>query len=1330
MRRELGLLIFSLLFLALLFSNVSAAECKDSDGLANPELARYIKGLCESSTIQEYDTCSGSTLHELRCASNECIEKLYNCPNGCEDGACIIPEDLYCTDSNNGKFARIKGTCTDWTGADYTDECTDAGGGVWDHMCLPTYGGHENVCTRQFTRCSSGVSTCQDGICVLVDNPNPYYECEEDDGGLNYYKRGTTIMQDTHEPYTWTDPDRCQNEISTGYPPDPLWDSFLWEHWCEGGERKRTGYNCPTDCKDGACISEGKPDLIITDATNIPENVKLGEKVSPVVHYKNIGTESVTGFYIYGEVCGNKGWGLGPDSEITLLPEEERTYAWSAWECSAGDQQAYFKIDSEKAIDELNENNNEFTKTFYVGDTVTPPPVPVEKDILLVVDDESPARDVVLLTDLSIWLIENKDFEMPTAELNSAIKKADTHELVTVFIYNKKFLIIVGKDSPASDTALANDIKQHLAGIEEVSVCPIIKSNELKSDDLKASLCEEQEPEPMTPENPYYSAGTDFDGASCGYEVKCSGGWWKESCDKKFVGNYYCRAGDACFDDGEPADSYCTGVVQWWGMYLNCGVGGQRRGLCKDATAPQISNIQKDVRVTKATVTWSTNEPARSYVVELKEEDTGTIQTFNLPVQYFTEHNTVLTNLEPETTYLFKIKAQDAAENSRQITNGFVTLKEGEEPVEEEEEICYTTDHGKNYYVKGVAWSTYHVDANGNIYESSYMGEHDECCNKCDFTEKINEGIYLREGYCDKEGVVRFEQYECPNGCKDGACVFEKDECVDTDPDKDYYTQGCLSYGTFGICDMCGLRATEPSDSGGLKLTEVYQCKDESNCVLFEAYCLASGETGGFTSEDYKCPNGCMEGACIPEENVPNLIITDLEFEPANPKPGDKVTVAATVENIGDETAIIPARSKFIGLFLNQQYQGAVSFNYEDELPDANHGPHVRKYHFDTTITGTKAGTYDVMAKVNFDRSIKESNYRDNTYTEELEFRKECLPDLEITKDDIMTSKNYVLIGDTVDLKIRAHNRACATKYDPQYDSVTLWLFYTEEVRLPNDGDFTIIKLWNVGSDTTNKPVVIEVDDVIETVTGTETVNGVEITVVETFYEDDVNKRSALLEIKLPNWHIASIGGKSIVSISHIEPLVSYPEKDAFGRYTITKDEPIPAYGTSYFTKKWMFPSIDADYDLTIKADPDNIIKESDENNNEAKIMIPVVTKEVDCNADFTLKQDERAVIKGRGTNAIKLNSVSSSSVSVIMFTDVTGNIPDKETKTISTGGSASFRDGKYTLQLKSISSSTATLRFTKCPSATALGGIQSRLPSLSGFGAGLLTGLSWFQFF
>ncbi len=70
---------------------------------------------------------------------------------------------------------------------------------------------------------------------------------------------------------------------------------------------------------------------------------------------------------------------------------------------------------------------------------------------------------------------------------------------------------------------------------------------------------------------------------------------------------------------------------------------------------------------------------------------------------------------------------------------------------------------------------------------------------------------------------------------------------------------------------------------------------------------------------------------------------------------------------------------------------------------------------------------------------------------------------------------------------------------------------YVNDARTINGKKVT---LKNVGSATANPPVIVDVDGVIETVTGTEIVNGIEVKVLKTYYSDNLNERYAVLSLR------------------------------------------------------------------------------------------------------------------------------------------------------------------------------------------------------------------------
>jgi len=156
---------------------------------------------------------------------------------------------------------------------------------------------------------------------------------------------------------------------------------------------------------------------------------------------------------------------------------------------------------------------------------------------------------------------------------------------------------------------------------------------------------------------------------------------------------------------------------------------------------------------------------------------------------------------------------------------------------------CLDSDGGKNYYVKGQT-------SVGDI-----LGV-DACCenNRCD---NYGEHPQLGEWYCEN-GEMEYLIYECPDGCKDGACLREA-TCYDSDIENDIYVKGYVDTGENRVFDRCG------KDDG---------YNDEN--VLIQLFC-----NGSIPSLDYNyyCPNGCEDGVCIREE-VLNFTCGNNDCEP------------------------------------------------------------------------------------------------------------------------------------------------------------------------------------------------------------------------------------------------------------------------------------------------------------------------------------------------------------------------------------------------------------------------------------------------------------------
>ncbi|MBU1164826.1 hypothetical protein KKA15_04675 [Patescibacteria group bacterium] len=142
-----------------------------------------------------------------------------------------------------------------------------------------------------------------------------------------------------------------------------------------------------------------------------------------------------------------------------------------------------------------------------------------------------------------------------------------------------------------------------------------------------------------------------------------------------------------------------------------------------------------------------------------------------------------------------------------------------------EQNLCTDSDDGLDYNTKGTANKG-----------SSSMTDH------C-YSDGSNK---MYEKYCDSNGEIKAETYNCPFGCNDGACLAQGEEppaqepenCVDTDGGTDYYTKGTATKGSSSVTDYCA----------------------EDGTILHEKYCDSGGN---MKAKTYNCDNGCSNGACL-----------------------------------------------------------------------------------------------------------------------------------------------------------------------------------------------------------------------------------------------------------------------------------------------------------------------------------------------------------------------------------------------------------------------------------------------------------------------------------
>ncbi len=142
---------------------------------------------------------------------------------------------------------------------------------------------------------------------------------------------------------------------------------------------------------------------------------------------------------------------------------------------------------------------------------------------------------------------------------------------------------------------------------------------------------------------------------------------------------------------------------------------------------------------------------------------------------------------------------------------------------------CRDDDGGRSYYMKG---STY--DKGGT---KPFI---DRCLR--DYPEGNLSDKRVMEHWCGDDDRLKGEPYECPYGCKEGACIQETDKCSDSDGGKDYYVKG-FTYDVSAVNPF-----TDSCQEDGITLTE-HWCGDDDR----------------LKGEPYECPYGCKDGACMAE---------------------------------------------------------------------------------------------------------------------------------------------------------------------------------------------------------------------------------------------------------------------------------------------------------------------------------------------------------------------------------------------------------------------------------------------------------------------------------
>ena len=225
-----------------------------------------VEASCEAgSVVTDNHQCQGS------CVDGACVNTCTtdaDCGRGmaCEDGICVVPHSVTCTDSDGGINFPVAGTAQNCTrqgdviacSNDYADSCT--GATLTEYYCAESLS-VLNTTTVCASGCANGAcgctvnedcpdgGRCLEGICIP-----PVSGCVDTDGGINAIVYG--------EAWNRTNGmiDNCQFAQSS--------DGELYEAICTGINPAHVLTSCPTSapyCRYGRCVAENTPACIDSD---------------------------------------------------------------------------------------------------------------------------------------------------------------------------------------------------------------------------------------------------------------------------------------------------------------------------------------------------------------------------------------------------------------------------------------------------------------------------------------------------------------------------------------------------------------------------------------------------------------------------------------------------------------------------------------------------------------------------------------------------------------------------------------------------------------------------------------------------------------------------------------------------------------------------------------------------------------------------------------------------------------------------------------------------------------------------------------------------------
>lgn len=144
---------------------INKNNCTDSDGGLNYNVLGNVT-MCNRLSCRTYtDSCSGNSKNiiERYCSKTNMATKVYKCPAGCKNGACVVNQT--CTDSDGGKNYYVQGVVSGYDSngtywINVSDIC-EGNNNLRERFCNGIYG--EDI----FYTC---LNNCSNGACINASN--------------------------------------------------------------------------------------------------------------------------------------------------------------------------------------------------------------------------------------------------------------------------------------------------------------------------------------------------------------------------------------------------------------------------------------------------------------------------------------------------------------------------------------------------------------------------------------------------------------------------------------------------------------------------------------------------------------------------------------------------------------------------------------------------------------------------------------------------------------------------------------------------------------------------------------------------------------------------------------------------------------------------------------------------------------------------------------------------------------------------------------------------------------------------------------------------------